>query len=108
MSDVNKLRYLPRQPIEIILNSKRGTQIGSTDGHKRFELDKEIVARKDENLLLYLKKAFIPFSFYCVSANQNNNIFQYTELQTGGNSFSNKITVPVSQHCQTFCFPYLG
>tara|TARA_R100001591_G_scaffold39926_2_gene51588 strand:+ start:11402 stop:12745 length:1344 start_codon:yes stop_codon:yes gene_type:complete len=94
MSDVNKLRYLPRQPIEIILNSKRGTQIGSTDGHKRFELDKEIVARKDENLLLYLKKAFIPFSFYCVSANQNNNIFQYTELQTGGNSFSNKITVP--------------
>jgi len=94
MSDVNKIRYVPRQPIEIILNSKRGTKIGSLDGHKSFELEQEIVARKDEDLLIYLKKAFIPFSFYCISANQNNNKFQYTELQTGGNSFSNTITVP--------------
>ena len=94
MSDVTRMRYIPRQPIEIILKSNRGTQIGNVDGHKRFELEKEIVARKDEDLLLYLKKAFVPFSFYCISSNQNNNKFEYTELQTGGNTFSNTITVP--------------
>ena len=71
MSDVNKVRYVPRQPIEIILSSKRGTRIGDVDGHKSFELEQEIVARKDEDLLVYLKKAFIPFSFYAISANQN-------------------------------------
>ena len=94
MSDVARMRYIQRQPIEIILKSNRGTQIGDVDGHKRFELEKEIVARKDEDLLLYLKKGFIPFSFYCISSNQNNNKFEYTELQSGGNTFSNTITVP--------------
>ena len=93
MSDVNKVRYVPRQPIEIILNSKRGTEIGTVDGHKRFELEQEIVARKDEDLLIYLKKAFIPFSFYCISANQNNNRFQYTELQTTGGTSSVTLTI---------------
>jgi len=107
MSDVNKIRYIPRNPIEIILNSKRGTKIGDVDGHKRFELEQEIVARKDEDLLIYLKKAFIPFSFYCVSANQNNNKFQYTELQTGGNSFANTITVPDGNYSITELLSYL-
>jgi len=93
MSDVARMRYIQRQPIEIILKSNRGTQIGNVDGHKRFELEKEIVARKDEDLLLYLKKAFIPFSFYCISSNQNNNRFQYTELQTTGATSGVTLTI---------------
>ena len=31
-----KSNYVPRQSIEIILNSKRGTQIGTLDGKKSY------------------------------------------------------------------------
>ena len=34
-------KYVKRQPIEIILNSKRGTKIGDIDGYKYFDLDNE-------------------------------------------------------------------
>jgi len=108
MSDVNKIRYIPRNPIEIILNSKRGTKIGDVDGHKRFELEQEIVSRKDEDLLIYLKKAFIPFSFYCVSANQNNNRFQYTELQTTGGSSGVTLTIPDGNYSITELLTYIN
>ena len=55
--------YVRRQPIEIILNSKRGAKFDNLDGHKYFDLDKELVARKEEKILLHLKNAFVPFSF---------------------------------------------
>jgi hypothetical protein len=86
--------YTPRQPIEIILNSKRGTNIGSLDGHKFFELEKEVVARKGEKILLYLKKSFIPFSFYCLSTTQKNNKLDVKETQTDGTNNSYTITIP--------------
>ncbi len=86
--------YIPRQPIEIILNSKRGTKIGDLDGHKFFDLDTAISARKNEKILLYLKKAFIPFSFYCLSASQKNNKLDVKEIQGGGSELSYTITIP--------------
>jgi len=79
-------RYIERQSIEIILNSKRGRQIGDKDGYKYFDLDKEITARKDEKILLYLKKAFIPFSFYCISAGQRNTFLDITETSSAGSN----------------------
>lgn len=94
MSDVSKMRYVPRQPIEIILKSNRGTTIGDLDGSKLFDLETEIVARKDEDLLLYLKKAFIPFSFYCLSSNQHNNKLDYTEIKTDGSTNTIALTIP--------------
>ena len=69
-----KYKYIPRQPIEIILNSKNGTDLNNLDGHKIYLLEQEISSRKDERLLLYLKKAFLPFSFYTLSSSQKNNI----------------------------------
>lgn len=86
--------YVKRQPIEIVLNSKRGTNIGNLDGFKFFELDKEIVARKDEKILLHLKKAFIPFSFYCISSSQKNNIIDVKETQSDGTNNTYAITIP--------------
>ncbi len=89
-----KFNYIPRQPIEIILNSPNGTIMGGTkDGHKFFELDKEITARKDENILLHLKKAFIPFSFYCISAGQKNSKLDITEENSVGATNTYSITV---------------
>lgn len=86
--------YIPRQPIEIILNSNRGTNIGTLDGHKYFELDREVVARKDERILLYLKKGFIPFSFYCLSSSQKNNKLDVKEIQSDDDELSYTITIP--------------
>lgn len=86
--------YVKRQPIEVVLNSGRGTKIGNLDGYKFFELDKEIVARKDEKILLHLKKAFIPFSFYCISSSQKNNIIDIKETQSDGTNNTYAITVP--------------
>jgi len=91
---MNKTKYVPRQPIEIILNSKRGTKIGDLDGYKFFELEKEIVARKNERILLYLKKAFIPFSFYCLSSSQKNNKLDVKELQSDATANTYAITIP--------------
>jgi len=63
-----KENYTPRLPIEIILNSKNGTSINNQDGNKFYNLISEIVARKDELIIIHLKKAFIPFSFYMLSS----------------------------------------
>ena len=87
--------YIPRLPVEIVLNSKFGTEITSgIDGHKFYELESEIVARKDENIIIHLKKAFIPFSFYTLGSNQNNNKLDITETQTGGTTNTYVITIP--------------
>lgn len=89
-----KFNYIPRQPIEIILNSPNGTIMGGTkDGHKFFELTKEITARKDEIILLHLKKAFIPFSFYCISLGQKNSKLDITETNSLGSTNTYVITV---------------
>lgn len=86
--------YVERQPIEIILNSDRGTEIGTLDGYKFFELDQEVVARKDEKILLHLKKAFIPFSFYCIASSQKNNKIDVKETQSDATTNTYTITIP--------------
>ena len=91
---MEKNKYIPRQPIEIILNSKRGTNNAELDGYKYFELDREVVARKNEKILLYLKKAFIPFSFYCLSSSQNNNKLDVKEIQNDDTELSYTVTIP--------------
>jgi len=88
-----KYKYIPRQPIEIILNSKNGTDLNNLDGHKIYLLEQEISSRKDERLLLYLKKAFLPFSFYTLSSSQKNNILDIKETN-GGGSDTYSITIP--------------
>tara|TARA_R110000765_G_scaffold89154_1_gene170235 strand:- start:349 stop:1332 length:984 start_codon:yes stop_codon:yes gene_type:complete len=90
----NKDNYIPRLPVEIVLNSKFGTEINDLDGHKFYELESEIVARKDENIIIHLKKAFIPFSFYTLSSNQKNNKLDIIETQTGGTTNTYVITIP--------------
>lgn len=88
------INYTPRQPIEIILNSKTGTKIGELDGHKFYELEREISARKNEIMLLHLKKAFIPFSFYTLSASQKNNKIDVKETQSDNTTNTYTITIP--------------
>lgn len=90
----SKDNYVPRLPVEIVLNSKNGTLISTLDGHKFYELESEVVARKDENIVLHLKKAFIPFSFYTLSSNQKNNKLDIKETQTGGTTNTYVITIP--------------
>lgn len=90
---MEKNKYIPRQPIEIILNSKRGTLVDQLDGHKFYDLQQEIVARKNEKILLYLKKAFIPFSFYCLSSSQKNNKLDVKEIQSDGTANTYAITI---------------
>jgi hypothetical protein len=89
-----KYDYVPRQPIEVILNSQNGTELNNLDGHKIYLLEQEISARKDERILLYLKKAFIPFSFYTLSSSQKNNILDIKETQAGGATNTYPITIP--------------
>ena len=89
-----KYKYISRQPIEIVLNSKNGTNLNNLDGHKIYLLEQEISSRKDERLLLYLKKAFLPFSFYTLSSSQKNNILDIKETQAGGNNRTYSITIP--------------
>jgi len=86
--------YTPRLPLEIILNSNNGTTISNLDGHKFYNLNTEIVARKDENILVYLKKAFLPFSFYMLSSARKNNKLDITEKQTDNSTNSYSITIP--------------
>lgn len=91
----NQNNYIQRLPIEIVLNSKQGTNVDILDGHKFYELESEVVARKDENILFYLKKAFIPFSFYTLSSSQRNNKLDIKETHSNGvdtNTYS--ITIP--------------
>ena len=89
-----KENYIPRLPIEIILNSKNGTTINNQDGNKFYNLISEITARKDELIIIYLKKAFIPFSFYMLSSARNNNKLDITEQQTDNTTNSYSITIP--------------
>ena len=53
-----KYDYIPREPIEVVLNSKNGTDLNNLDGHKIYLLEQEISSRKDERLLLFLKKLY--------------------------------------------------
>lgn len=91
---MDKRQYIPRQPIEIVLHSQKGTTLGDLDGYKFFELEKEISARKGQNLLLYLKKGFIPFSFYCISSSQKNNLLDVRETQNDDTTRTYTITIP--------------
>jgi len=86
--------YTPRLPLEIILSSKNGTTISNLDGHKFYNLSNEIVARKDENIILHLKKAFLPFSFYMLSSARKNNKLDITEKKTDSSTNSYTITIP--------------
>jgi len=97
MNDIvlkEKYNYIKRQPVEIVLSSKEGTIFSILDGHKFFTLETEVVARKDEKILLYLKKAFIPFSFYTLSETQKNNKLDIREVQSGGTTNDYTITIP--------------
>jgi hypothetical protein len=97
MNDIvlkEKYNYIQRQPLEIVISSKTGTNISTLDGHKFFTLETEIVARKDEKILLYLKKAFIPFSFYTLSETQKNNKLDIQEVQVDGTTNDYTITIP--------------
>jgi len=87
-------KYIQRFPIEIILNSNDGVIFDDLDGHKIFNLSAEINARSDEILLLFLKKAFIPFSFYTLSNSQKNNKLDIRETQSDGNTSIYPITIP--------------
>ena len=80
-------------PVEIVLDSPLGITQNNIDGHKIFKLNNSILARRDEKILFYLKKAFIPFSFYCISDSQNNNKLDITETQTDGTVNTYSITV---------------
>ena len=80
-------------PIEIVLDSKLGTNINNIDGHKLFKLNNSILAKKDEKILFYLKKLFLPFSFYCISENQKNNKLDIKEIQSDDNENTYSITV---------------
>ena len=82
---------IQQQSIEIVLDSVLGTTQNSIDGHKIFKLNNSILARKDEKILFYLKKAFIPFSFYCLS--EKNNKLDVIETQTEGTTNTYSITV---------------
>jgi hypothetical protein len=90
----NKDNYLQRLPIEIILNSKNGKAINNQDGNKFYNLISEITARKDELIVIYLKKAFIPFSFYMLSSARKNNKLDVTEKQSDNTTNSYTITIP--------------
>jgi hypothetical protein len=80
-------------PIEIVLDSKLGTSINGIDGHKLFKLNNSILAKKDEKILFYLKKLFLPFSFYCISENQKNNKLDVKEIQSDNTENTYSITV---------------
>ena len=80
-------------PIEIVLDSKLGTNINNIDGHKLFKLNNSILAKKDEKILFYLKKLFLPFSFYCISENQKNNKLDIKEIQSDNTENTYSITV---------------
>ncbi len=91
---IEKYNYIPRLPIEIILNSLNGTQLGNVDGHKFYNLISEVTARKDEIMVIYLKKCFLPFSFYLLSDNRKNNKLDITEKKTDNSTNSYTITIP--------------
>jgi len=86
--------YIQRLPVEIVIDSKDGQVFNNLDGHKIYNLTGEINAKSDEILLFYLKKAFIPFSFYCLSASQKNNILDIKETQQNGQANVYSITIP--------------
>ena len=88
-----RANYIPRNPVEIVLSSKNGLQIGDLDGKKIYELESEIIARKDERMLLHLKKAFIPFSFYTISTSQNNNKLDVKETNSLGSTNTYAVSI---------------
>jgi len=94
MNTNKNVSYIQRFPVEIILNSNDGQIFNNLDGHKIFNLSAEINARSDEILLIFLKKAFIPFSFYLLSSSQKNNKLDIKETQANGTANVYSITIP--------------
>ena len=68
--------------------------IDNQDGNKFYNLITEITARKDELIIIHLKKSFIPFSFYVLSSSRKNNKLDITEKKTDNSTNSYSITIP--------------
>jgi len=86
--------YNQRQNIEVIFNSEFGEQVGPASGRKRFNLDTELVANQNEIMLMSIKKAFIPFSFYCLEDTQKNNKISIIETKSSGATLSYTLQLP--------------
>tara|TARA_Y100001963_G_C6753624_1_gene435545 strand:+ start:199 stop:1218 length:1020 start_codon:yes stop_codon:yes gene_type:complete len=80
-----------RQPILLQLNSSNGVS-GDTDGVKTWNLETSITTLQNELMVIHLRRAIIPFSFFTLSETLKNNMFY---LQETDGSSTNLITITV-------------
>lgn len=86
-----EIKNSQRQPILLQLNSSNGVS-GDIDGFNTWNLESTISTLQNENMVVHLRRAIIPFSFFCLSSTLKNNLFYLSE--TDGSS-TNLITLTI-------------
>lgn len=86
-----EIKNSQRQPILLQLNSNNGVT-GETDGVNTWNLETSITALQNEMIVIHLRRAIIPFSFFTLSATLKNNMFF---LQETDGSSTNLITITI-------------
>lgn len=88
-----EIKNSQRQPILLQLNSSNGVA-GDTDGTQTWNLETSISSLQNELMVVHLRRAIIPFSFFTLSETLNNNMFY---LQETDGSSTNLITITVPE-----------
>ena len=87
-----EIKNSQRQPILLQLNSTNGVK-GETDGVNTWNLETSITTLQNEMMVVHLRRAIIPFSFFTLSTTLKNNMF-YLQETDGGSTNLITITVP--------------
>lgn len=87
-----EIKNSQRQPILLQLNSNNG-ETGAVDGTNTWNLETSISALQNELIVVHLRRAIIPFSFFTLSSTLKNNMF-YLQETDGSSTDLITLTVP--------------
>ena len=87
-----EIKNSQRQPILLQLNSNNG-ETGDVDGTNTWNLETSISALQNEMIVIHLRRAIIPFSFFTLSTTLKNNMF-YLQETDGSSTDLITLTVP--------------
>ena len=99
MPVLNKNNY--RNPILLQLNSENSTETGEFDGQKSWLLEKSINIARNEYMLIHLRSAIIPYSFYVLSDKNENNKLDILETDIYGGTNTLNLTIPDGNYVAT-------
>jgi len=99
MPTINKNNY--RNPILLQLNSENSIVTGEFDGQKTWLLENPITIDRNEYMLIHLRSAIIPYSFYVLSEKNENNKLDILETDIYGGTNLLNLTIPDGNYVAT-------